>query len=177
MKTLTDLRLVQNEEDGLTPSKTDRLAGERTYPAECLEAWWRIADSPSGKLLPDQIRGKRSDTLRMANRFDLYCWQIVGFTLHACGVRGCNALKLARLVAHVQAGGKVSTFAVYDVIQIDPEDPKGWRSRPRPVSEVDRMGVDDAWIARAAYAKFKKVLQVMIDEAEPYRATPTARMA
>ncbi|HVT12849.1 MAG TPA: hypothetical protein VHE55_11330 [Fimbriimonadaceae bacterium] len=148
--------------------KTKTIAGRRPDLVECLEAWWRVADSPAGRILPDTPHGEPGDTVRLCDAFDLYCWRLVGEALSACKVRNVPPTRLERLVAHVQCGGTFGDFHVYDVVQRDPADAGGWRSQARPITEVDRLGIDEASLARAAYSRFRKVLQRMIDEAEPY---------
>jgi hypothetical protein len=66
---------------------------------------------------------------------------------------------------------------VHDVIQLNATDPRGFRSITRPITEIDRIGVDDPWIARAAYVKFKSVLRQLIDSAEPFVAPAKPEMA
>lgn len=152
----------------MTKKKRSLSAGRRPGLAECLEGWWRVADTPAGNILPSKWHGRRDDSFRPYDPFDLYCWQLVGQALAACKTRGVPPSRLAKLAAHIQCGGKFSNFQVHDVIQLDPSDPRGFRSMDRPITELDRIGVDDAWLARAAYAKFRAVLQVLIDKEEPF---------
>jgi hypothetical protein len=152
----------------MTPKKTRIVAGRRPGLDECLEAWWRVADSPAGRILPDVPRGVPGDVVKLCDGFDLYCWRLVGEAFVACKTRGVPPTRLARLVAHIQCGGKFSNYQVHDVIRLDALDPRGFRSVQRPITEVDRIGVDDAWIARAAYVKFRTVLARTIAAAEPY---------
>lgn len=153
--------------------KTATLAGRRPAIGECLEAWWRICDVPAGRILPDVPRGIPTDRARLCDAFDLYCWQLVARAFDLCRNRSIPATRLARLVAHRQCGGRFADFKVYDLVQHDEDDASGFRSKPRPVSDVDRVGLDEEWIAKAAYVRFKKVLQRVIDEADAY--LPPAR--
>jgi hypothetical protein len=161
----------------MTSKKHRTSAGRRPGVSECLEAWWRVSDAPVGRILPGTLTLNSVDKPNLCNAFDLYCWQLVAKAFVACQTRGVPATKLARLAAHIQCGGKFSTFPLHDSIQLDPSDPKGWRSVPRPVTEVDRIGVDDAWISRAAYAKFRKVLETIIEAAEPYIPPPRMNLS
>lgn len=161
----------------MSNKKDQIIAGRRPDLVECLEAWWRVSDSPAGRILPDSPHGRPGDTTRLTNAFDLYCWRLVCDALTACRVRDVPPTRLAKLVAHVQCGGSFGSFRVYDVIQPDPADDAGWHSKPRPITEVDRLGIDEASLARAAYAKFRKVLQRVIDAAEPYIRPARAEIA
>jgi hypothetical protein len=159
----------------MTVKKKRLAAGRRPSVTECLEAWWRVADAPVGQIMPAKLRGVQTDRPNLCNAFDLYCWQLVGKALVACKTRGVPATKLARLAAHIQCGGQFANFPLHDAIQLDPSDPRGWRSVSRPITEVDRIGVDDAWIARAAYTKLRTVLESVIAEADPYIPPPRSQ--
>lgn len=154
----------------MTDKKSLQPSGIRPSVQECLEGWWRVSDSPVGRVFPSSIEGVRGDDVRLCDPFDLYCWRLVGAALDACRVRGVPPSTLPRLIAHLQSGGKCSNFSVHEVVAIDPDDPKGFRSKARPVTELERLGVDDAWIARSAYAKFRRVLQTTIDKADAFVA-------
>ncbi len=110
----------------------------------------------------------------MCNAFDLYCWRLVGEAFTACKVRGVPATGLYRLVVHVQCGGKCADFQLHSIVDADPDDPRGFHSKAEEWTEFDRLGVDDSWIARSAYAKFRTVLQKVIHRSEPY--VPPARV-
>lgn len=161
----------------MTRKKTLELGGRKPSVEECVEAWWRVIDVPAGRILPDTPHGQPGDVPRFCDVFDLYCWRLVVKALDECRVRGIPPTNLAALVAHRQRGGRFSDFPVFQVVKIDPDDPRKFHSKPRPVSEIDRLGIDEAWIARTAYAKFRKVLQATIDRSEPYIPPARADMA
>jgi hypothetical protein len=152
----------------MTGKKSRFSAGRRPGVDECIEAWWRLSDSPAGKLLPDRPRGKPGDDMRTCDPFDLYCWRLVCEALARCKTRGIPATRLGQLLAHRQKGGRFADFRLHDLVAIDPEDPRGFRSMPKTITDVERLGLDEGWLARSAYAKFRKVLQTVIDSAEPY---------
>lgn len=154
----------------MTSRKTTARPGRRPALDECLEAWWRVADSPAGRILPDQPRGRADDKRFFCDPFDLYCWRLVGEAIASSRTRGVPATKLQPLVAHVQCGSDLASFKLFEVVRIDPDDPRGFRSRSREVTEIDRLGLDQVDILEAAYRKFRRVLQRTINEAEPYVA-------
>src|ERR1051326_2721277 len=88
----------------MNEKKTSSIAGRRPELAECLEAWWRVADSPAGRIFPDAPHGKPGDTARLCDAFDLYCWRLVCEAVSACKVRDVPPTRLAKLLAHVQCG-------------------------------------------------------------------------
>gem|GEM_PF-5294196 len=161
----------------MTVRKARRLSGRRPSVDECLEAWWRIVDVPVGRILPDSPHGKPGDSIRHCDTFDLYCWRLAGEAFSACKVRGIPPIGLYRLVVHILCGGKFKDFRIDHVVEADPQDPGGFHSRRRPITNIDRLGVDDAWIARSAYAKFRKVLQTIISSSDPYLPPPQVEKA
>ena len=156
----------------MTGKKTQETAGRRPSVDECIEAWWRLTDSPPGRILPERPRGEPGDTNLLCSAFDTYCWRLVVQALSACKTKGIPATRLSQLLAHIERGGEFKDFHVYDRIQIEPDDPNGWKSTGRQVTEVDRMGIDEAWIAKAAYARFRHVLKRTILHAQPYIRPP-----
>ena len=154
----------------MTIQKQMRRSGRRPSVDECLEAWWRVTDSPPGRLLPD-TPGKSGEHVRLCAPFDLYCWRLVCDALGKCKSRNIPPTKLADLLEHRQKGGEVSSFNVYEVIQLDPQDGSGFRSTPRPISDVERLGLAEGDLARSAFVKFRRVLQSVIDASEGHIAS------
>ena len=152
----------------MTNRKSRRSVGRRPSVEECLEAWWRVTDTPAGKILPDQPHGKPGDAIRLCDSFDLYCWKLVGDAFVASKVRGIPATCLNRLVVHLLSGGRFATFRIDELVKPDPDDPHGFHSKAREVTNIDRLGVDDAWVARSAYARFRAVLQTVINASDPF---------
>jgi len=152
----------------MTGRKTIVRSGRRPGLEECLEAWWRIVDTPAGRILPDTPHGIAGDEVQHCSAFDMYCWRLVCEAFAASRVRGIPPTRLYRLVVHIQSGGKFKDFRIDDLVDPDPEDPRAFRSKPRETTNIDRLGVDDAWIARSAYARFRTVLKTIIRSSDPY---------
>jgi hypothetical protein len=140
---------------------------------ECVEAWWRVTDSPPGRLLPAEPSGIPGDVSRLCSAFDLYCWRLVCEAFENCKSRNVPATKLCRLLEHRMKGQPLEAFRVFEPITIDADDPDGWRSKPRPVSEIERLGLEEEDLARSALAKFRRTLQQVIDASPGF--VPPAR--
>ena len=167
----------------MTPRKTRKIIGRRPSSDEALQGWWRISDSPAGRLRPDSLSTPR-DMPCIGDAFDLYCFQIVNKTFEQLSVRDrCPVDLMERVVRHFMQNcpsteqmGKYpqlfrracESFQLYKIVDHDRDGNVIPRPLPRPVSEADRLGLTAADQVATSYRKFLSALGRTINEAEPF---------